>query len=259
MRLLLLHIACIATLLVRGAAATDAKAGASEPVALYAEKDTNADRFRRGLGPLPPTRRGSDHLTPHPSSQPCTRLSNNVGTLRIRRLSTGKDIGYLSARSNHEKAYTVGGRRHALLVAVPPTTPFGAAINLIAANPQDSRYPFLGAVENGHGNLGPGEAGVAILAGVASAVRSGGTPSSAAGTSLTLAGHGGIETQIWTMNCQTRQITAQWTNSDGSQPRSTIIFFDPDREFLGLTGDLGVSKAAASDRIFPVTMIFVPE
>ncbi|KAJ7616950.1 hypothetical protein DFH06DRAFT_1238213 [Mycena polygramma] len=262
MRLLLLHIACIATLLI-GAAATDAKAGDSEPLALHAEKETNADRFRRGLGPLPPTRRVSDHrelrVDPRPSSQPCTRLSNNVGTLRIRRLSTGKDIGYLSARSNHEKAYTVGGRRLALLVAVPPTTPFGAAINLIAANPEDSRYPFLGAVENGHGNLGPGEAGVAILAGVASAVRSGGTPSSTAGTSLTLAGHGGIETQIWTMNCQTRQITAQWTNPDGSHPRSTIIFFDPDREFLGLTGDLGASKAAVSDRIFPVTMIFVPE
>ncbi|KAJ7603269.1 hypothetical protein DFH06DRAFT_1256807 [Mycena polygramma] len=237
MRFLLLHIVCIATLLI-GAAATDAKAGNSEPLALHAEKETNADRFRRGLGPLPPTRRGSDHCD-----------SSNVGTLRVRRLSTGKDIGYLSARVNQEKAYTVGGRRRALVVAVPPTTPFGQAINLIAANPEDSRYPFLGAVEKGRGNLGPGEAGTKRR-----------YPSSTAGSSLTLAGHGGIETQIWTMNCQTRQITAQWTNSDGSHPRSTIIFFDPDREVLGLTGDLGLLKAAeASDRIYAVTITFVPE
>ncbi|KAJ6476774.1 hypothetical protein C8R47DRAFT_1075627 [Mycena vitilis] len=248
MRLLLLHIACVATLLI-GAAATDAKAGNSKSLAPHAEKETNADRFRLGLGPLPPTRRGSDHLNPRPSSQPCTRLSNNVGTLRVRRLSTGKDIGYLSTRVNPERAYTVGGRRHALVVAVPPTTPFAQANNLIIANPEDSRYPFLGAVENGRGNLGP----VAIFAGVASAVRSGGTPSSTAGTSLTLAGHRGIETQIWTMDCQTRQITAQWTNSDGSHPRSTIIFFDRDRDVLGLTGDLGRLKAVeGSDRIYPV-------
>ncbi|KAJ6457118.1 hypothetical protein C8R47DRAFT_1227553 [Mycena vitilis] len=259
MRLLLFYIACVATLLF-GAATTDARTGNSEPLALHPEKETNADRFRRGLGPLPPTPRGSDHLNPRPSSQPCTRLSNNVGTLRVRSLSTGKDIGYIGARVNAEKAYTVGGRSRALVVAVPPTAPFGQAINLIAANPEDSRYPFFGAVENGRGNLGPGNTGVAILAAVASAVRSGGTPSSTAGTSLTLAGHGGIETQIWTINCQTRQITAQWTNSDGSHPRSTTIFFDPDREVLGLTGDLGLLKAVEPlDHIYPVAITFVPE
>ncbi|KAJ7034488.1 hypothetical protein C8F04DRAFT_1259995 [Mycena alexandri] len=219
-----------------------------------AKKETNADRFRRGLGPLPPTRREHNKFRPRASAVPCTRLSK----LQINKASDGEKIGYLSARFNHRHAYTVHPMPAAALkVAVPPVTTFGVAINLVAENPPDSTHMFLGAVDDGQGNIGSGEAGVAILSGTSS-VRGNSPPSSSASTSLTLANHGGVESQIWTMNCQSRQVAAQWTNNDNSHPQTTI-FYDPVHEFLGLSGDLEAHNAAVSKRAFAVLMTFVPE
>ncbi|KAJ6494266.1 hypothetical protein C8R45DRAFT_1095207 [Mycena sanguinolenta] len=189
------------------------------------------------------------------------RYALNVGTLQIRRLSDGEKIGYLSQKYNRENAYTVHPRPGAALnVVAPPLAPFGVAIDLIGSNAPDSGHLFLGAVDDGQGNLGTGEAGGAMLSGT-TGVRGNSPPSSNAGTSLTLTGHGGSESQIWTMNCQTRQITAQWTNTDGSQPHTTI-FYDPAPKrrdsFLGLTGDLQAFNAAVSEDAYEVTITFIP-
>ncbi|KAJ7104932.1 hypothetical protein C8R44DRAFT_858714 [Mycena epipterygia] len=224
-----------------------------ERVAPHPKKETNADRFRRGLGPLPPTRRDRNKLSSRASAVPCTRLSNNVGRIQIRRLA-GDKIGFVGDRYNDDDAYRVRARRAALSVTVPPVTPFGGAIDLIAVNPPDSSNPYFGAVSNGLGNLGAEEAGFAYLSGISNSVRSNSPPSFNAGTSLTLNGHGGVETQIWTMNCQTHEITAQWINADGSQPPTTI-FYDPRGKFLGLTGNLG----AVDPDAFPVTITFVQD
>ncbi|KAJ7215213.1 hypothetical protein B0H12DRAFT_1242040 [Mycena haematopus] len=189
-------------------------------------------------------------------------MSSNTGTLQIRKISDGEKIGYIGQKFNSQNAYTVHPRPEAALsVVVPPLAPFGVAINLIAANAPDSRHLFLGAVDDGQGNLGIGEAGVAMLSGT-TGVPGNSPPSSSAGTSLTLTGHGGSESQIWTMNCQTRQITAQWTNADRSQP-STRIFYDPAPKrrdsFLGLTGDLEAFNAAVSEDAYEVAITFIPE
>ncbi|KAJ7640046.1 hypothetical protein DFH06DRAFT_1334957 [Mycena polygramma] len=252
----LLYIACIVPT-VLGAATKDATASGEGQLALHQERETNAERFRRGLGPLPPTRRDRNDLSPRASAAPCTRLSNNVGTLQVRRVSDGNTIGYLSKHLNRENAYTVHkGPGDALRFTVPPATPFGKAINLIAAGAPPG-FEYLGAVEDGQGNLGSGEAAVAILAATMQGTR---PPSFSAGTSLTLDGLGGIETQIWKLNCLTRQILAQWTNSDSSQPVITI-FFDEVRDLLALTGDLEAYLATLSPperaRVFEVTIIFL--
>ncbi|KAF8193929.1 hypothetical protein K438DRAFT_1761502 [Mycena galopus ATCC 62051] len=231
-----------------------------------AQRETNGDRFRRGLGPLPPTRRERNDLTPRASPIPCPKLSSNTGTLQIRQVSNGEKIGYLGKKFNRENAYTVHpGPDAALHVLVPPVAPFDVTINLIATDAPDLGHLFLGAVANGQGELGHGEAGAAFLSGT-SAVRGSSPPSSSAGTSLTSPGHGGIESQIWTMNCQTRQITAQWTNADESQPQTTI-FYDPESKrresFLGLTGDLealniatGANAEAVVSPLFEFLILF---
>ncbi|KAJ7459349.1 hypothetical protein FB451DRAFT_1272561 [Mycena latifolia] len=242
--------------LILGAATPDVPTGTSE--ALQPKKATNAERFRRGLGPLPPTRRDRNKLSPRASPVPCTRLSNNVGTLQVRRVSDGEKLGYVSDRFNADNAYRVHRRPGAaLLVTVPPVAPFGTAINLIAARAPDSGHPFLGAVSNGQGDLGEGEVGAAYLSGTSS-VHGNSPPSSSAGTSLTLPNHGGAESQLWTLNCQTRQVTAQWTNADGSRPPTTI-FYDPASKTLGLTGDLPAFKAGVSRRAFEVTLTFLEQ
>ncbi|KAJ7166980.1 hypothetical protein C8R46DRAFT_1219358 [Mycena filopes] len=238
---------------VFGAATTDAPtAVVQDNPSPPATKETNADRFRRGLGPLPPTRRNK--LSPRASPVPCTRLSNNIGTLQIKRVSDGEKLGYISRSFNRRNEYTLDSiPAGALEVVVPPTATSGGLINLIAVNPPDPAHGFLGAVDDGRGGLGSGEAGVAILSGTSS-VRANSPPSSSAGTSLTeKRRHGGVESQIWTMNCQTRQITVQWTNADGSHPQ-TIIFYEPKRRYLGLTGDL---EAVSRDAV-AVTVTFVP-
>jgi hypothetical protein len=87
-------------------------------------------------------------------------VCSNVGTLQIRRLSNGERIGYLGKQFNRNNAYTVRPRpRAALYVTVPPITPFGMVINLIAANTPDSGHPYLSAVNTGHGTLGDAKAG----------------------------------------------------------------------------------------------------
>ncbi|KAJ7709180.1 hypothetical protein B0H14DRAFT_3642249 [Mycena olivaceomarginata] len=116
--------------------------------AVVDDNETNAARFRCGLGPLPPMRweqndRGSEahsilitafSVSPRASAAPCTRLSK---------------IGYLGKRFNRDNAYTVRPRpRAALRVTVPPITPFGMVINLIAANAPDSGHPYLGAIRD---------------------------------------------------------------------------------------------------------------
>ncbi|KAJ7731821.1 hypothetical protein DFH07DRAFT_1065673 [Mycena maculata] len=214
------------------------------------KKETNADRFRRGLSPLPPTRRDRNKLTPRASAVPCIPPPSDKGTLQLHRVSNGNKIGYVGMDFNEDNAYSVHrGRGQALIVIIPPA-PFGVPINLVAENGPDPGHPYLGAVENGQGDLGVGEAAFAYLSGT-SGVSGNILPSFSAGTSLTL-DHGGIESQIWTMNCQTRQITAQWTNPDGQL--AATIFYDPDADFLGLTGDL----QAVSESAFEVTMTFIP-
>ncbi|KAJ6450993.1 hypothetical protein C8R47DRAFT_1260474 [Mycena vitilis] len=254
----LLYIACIVPT-VLGAATKDATANGEGQLALHPERETNGERFRRGLGPLPPTRRDTNHLSPRASAAPCTRRANNVGTLQVRRASDGDPIGYVSKHPNRENAYTVHkGPGDALRVTVPPATPSGETMNLIAPGASPG-FDYLGAVEDGPGNLGSGKAAVAILA-ATSAVQGTRPPSFSAGTSLTLSGLGGIETQIWKLNCLTRQILAQWTNSDGSQPLITI-FFDELRNFLALTGDLEAYLDTLPQRerarVFEVRITFV--
>ncbi|KAJ7676486.1 hypothetical protein B0H14DRAFT_3536777 [Mycena olivaceomarginata] len=80
--------------------------------AVMHDRETNAARFRRGLGPLPPTWTWWEHndLSLRASAAPCTRLSNNIGTLQIRILSNGERIGYLGKRFNRDNAYTVRPR-----------------------------------------------------------------------------------------------------------------------------------------------------
>ncbi|KAF7355927.1 hypothetical protein MVEN_00921800 [Mycena venus] len=221
-----------------------------EHMVSHSNRETNADRFRRGLGPLPPKRRDRSNIQPRASAVPCVQLSNNIGMLQIRRLSDGKRIGYIGTRFNRENAYTICRRpRAALRVAVPPVTPLGGAINLIAANAPDSGTPVSRSSRRWPR--------IAILSGT-SGVRANSPPTLSAGTSLTLRGHGGVESQIWIMNCQTHQVTAQWINPDGARPRTTI-FYDPARNLLGLTGDLQAFNTAVSQDAFEVTTTFIPE
>ncbi|KAJ7787017.1 hypothetical protein B0H14DRAFT_2629858 [Mycena olivaceomarginata] len=181
------------------------------------DKETNAARFRRGLEPLPPTRRP-------PLPAPDFPMCSNVGTLQIRRLSNGERIGYLGKRFNRDNAYTVRLRpRAALRVTVLPITPFGMVINLIAANAPDSGHPYLGWVDAGHGHPRRCRSRIRDFF---RHERSWNEQPAILGCwhEFDVAAWWDREPNLED-ELQTRQITAQWTNTGGGERPETSLSF----------------------------------
>ncbi|KAJ7268563.1 hypothetical protein C8J57DRAFT_1509745 [Mycena rebaudengoi] len=158
-------------LLLLTSTSTSATAAKSDKLSRLVKRETNADRFRRGLGPLPPTKRNPNFaLQPRASMLPCVRLLNNLGSIQITNLSSGRVIGYIGSRFNGQGAYTITpALSSALHVLVPPGVPFGGPIGLLAVNTPDSRHPFFGAVGDPEDFvLGAAVPSAAILAGTTS-------------------------------------------------------------------------------------------
>ncbi|KAF7330333.1 hypothetical protein MVEN_02471600 [Mycena venus] len=220
--------------------------------------ERNADRFRRGLPPLPPTRRTSGYRPkPRPSERPCVPLSSTWGRIEVTK-ADGSVAGYIRKEFDPQHAYTLTtSMSSALQVNLPSTSPFDGPFNIITTNGQDNGHPYLGAVGGGKGyHLGHGQRGSAYLAGTGASPANS-PPSSGAGTSMqSIIYNAPGESQIWSMACETREISAQWTNSDFSQP-ATIIFYDTVEKYLGLTSDLEAFNVGPQDA-HAVTFTFVP-
>ncbi|KAJ7454808.1 hypothetical protein FB451DRAFT_654716 [Mycena latifolia] len=228
---------------------------------VLAKKETNFERMRRGLPPLPPVRKHplGSKPKPRPSQSPCAPLFSTLGYIKLTK-SDGTSAGYISKIFDGQNSYTVTASVHsALQVKLPSPSPFGGPFNILAFNGPDPVHPYLGAVGGSSGYyFAHGQLGSAYLAGTgASAANS--PPSSSAGTSLQTLGYNAPgESQIWSMDCKTRGISAQWTNSDSSHPPTTI-FYDPDVDYLGITSDLHVFNSDFSEEgAFAVTFTFVP-
>ncbi|KAF8207191.1 hypothetical protein K438DRAFT_1815858 [Mycena galopus ATCC 62051] len=202
--------------------------------------ERNADRLRRGV-----RRDHGDHRSkPRPSQQPCVPLSSASGYIEVL-MADGAAAGYISSEFDPQHAYTLTtSRSSALHVNLPSTSPFGGAFNILATNGPDNRHPYLGAVGGGNGyHFSNGQHGSAFLAGTGASPANS-PPSSKAGTSMQFIGYNAPgESQIWSMDCQTREIHAQWTNADSSQP-ATTIFYDTVDKYLGLTSNLEGSLTA---------------
>ena len=65
-----------------------------------------------------------------------------------------------------------------------------------------------------------------------------------------------VESAIWRVNAANGAVTAQWVNTDGGMPATSIVYYEPE-DFLLLSGD-----AAAFERQYGassvVTVSFVP-
>ncbi|KAJ7116361.1 hypothetical protein C8R44DRAFT_792296 [Mycena epipterygia] len=219
------------------------------------KKETNAERLRRGLSPLPPSR-----FAPRarPSPRPCT-LPSTPGYIKVTK-PNGNAVGYISNEFDGQRSYTVTtSQSTALQVTLQPSSsPFGAPFNILAINGPDVAHPYLGAVGASSGyHFSPGQLGSAYLAGTGASPANS-PPSSSAGTSMRSLGYKAPgESEIWSMNCRSGVITAQWTNADSSQP-ATTIFYDPSVNYLGLTSDLGVLNGHFGEGAYAVKFAFVP-
>ncbi|KAJ7183126.1 hypothetical protein C8R46DRAFT_1066001 [Mycena filopes] len=232
--------------------------GLASPNPAPIKRETNAERLRRGLSPLAPTRRDrGSKPNPRPSAQPCVPLSSSWGHIAV----TGPDnnfIGYVRQTFNPQQAYTLTTSKiSALEIALPSTSPYGGPFNILALNGQDNRHPYVGAVGgNGGYHFSHGQRGSAYLTGT-DAVPANSPPSSSAGTSMQSIGYTGpAESQIWSMDCKTRVISGQWTNTDSSQPETTI-FYNAAGKYLGLTSDLNAFNIGPGSA-YSVTFTFIP-
>ncbi|KAJ7618333.1 hypothetical protein DFH06DRAFT_97888 [Mycena polygramma] len=246
------------------APAEPAVAGRSGAVAYRAwskTKETNFERMRRGLPPLAPTRRRSG-IRPRisPSPDPCTVLLVNTGYIKVTR--DGNDYAYISKTLDGQKSFTktaTGQLDSTALTVTLPVSPFGGPFDITATG-SDPSYTLVGAVGGSGGyNFQPNNLGYAYLAATGHTPANT-PPSSTAGTSIQSLGYNGpSESQIWSLDCQTLELTAQWTDSDSSQS-PTSFFYDGAVDFLGLVGD--TSKFAASfpgeGVVFGLKFFFVP-
>ncbi|KAJ7652812.1 hypothetical protein DFH06DRAFT_1205759 [Mycena polygramma] len=181
------------------------------------KKETNASRLRRGLPPLPPTRRSSG-IRARASTTPCTTPLITTGLIKVT-FTDDKTTAYLSA-SFDRKFYTITSQplNHnvALVVKLPDSAldgPFDIApVAVGSGTVSDPLYPRVGAV--GGPDFLPGQLEWAHLSATGH-TDANSPPSSTAGSSLQSQGsQAPSESQIWSINCQTHEITAQWTNSD---------------------------------------------
>ncbi|KAF7327451.1 hypothetical protein MKEN_00323200 [Mycena kentingensis (nom. inval.)] len=231
--------------------------------------ETNAQRMRRGLPPFPPTRRSQlkKPVHPHPSGIPssCHPLNVDHGYVGAFKRD-GSLLGYVSKTFDKAHAYTLTtgniSTSDALVVSLPSVSPYHSTFNILTTmNGPDGRHPYFAAVAAKAGNrFGHRQRGTAYLAGTTNTPpRS--PPSAHAGSSMEKNGYNGaVESHIWSLDCHSRELRAQWTNPDRAQPPTTIFFFPGKKReegFLGIAGDLDAFDEHGRGGAFVVTLRFI--
>ncbi|KAJ7099299.1 hypothetical protein B0H15DRAFT_819798 [Mycena belliarum] len=225
-------------------------------------RETNADRLRRGLPPLPPTRRAPGALRPRASPlppvptvcRPAPGVTSTIGYIAAC-YPDGTLLGYIRTSYGRSDMYThTPSTNEALIVSLPSLPPFSGAIDLRALNAADSVNSFVGAADGSNGgSFKPDILSWAFITG---------SNHVNANTPMQLVGNGRgfteSESQIWSLNPTTLQLTARWTNVDLSQLYPTPIFFNPDADGFYLTGDYAVFDRDIYEGQMLVDFVYVP-
>ncbi|KAJ7914293.1 hypothetical protein B0H13DRAFT_2462179 [Mycena leptocephala] len=226
------------------------------------KKQTNFERMRRGLPPLPPAR-FANLKRPRPSPAPCAPLSSTSGYIKLTHTADQKPAGYLSSVFDEQNSYTLTtDPTLALTIELPSLSPFHGPFGISALDGDGPAmgYTPVGAVGGSGGiSSGWGKSGeYAYLAGTGASPANT-PPTSGAGTSLSSLGYNApSESTIWALDCRTLEVSAQWTNDDLSQP-ATTIFHDPLVDFLGITADLKTFNAGfPGEGAVEMTFTFAP-
>ncbi|KAJ7044843.1 hypothetical protein C8F04DRAFT_1069752 [Mycena alexandri] len=210
------------------------------------KRQTNSERLRHGLGPLPPAKKTSGALYPRQSATYCS-LSIDTGYIEV----SGPGIsGYVSApvpsssfAEGFASGYVVKDYGSAQLFQILSSTPFSGPINIVAVNAEHPAHPYLGAASytfifynlSFSNTLTPGRSDYATLIE---------TDQIAPGPSTFDAFANGVtESQIWTLDCS-YQLTATWINPDSTSYPNTL--FVDSNSYIYITGDLGLQGSRAT-------------
>ncbi|KAJ3482531.1 hypothetical protein NLI96_g6928 [Meripilus lineatus] len=193
---------------------------------------TNAERFRRGLGPAPPKRRNNrSPLKARSSPTPCTVTT---GVISVVQDSTN---GYLTSTANSfgEYGFTTS-LDSALRVSLCPTDDSPFVITPL--NGPFLSFPYLGFV-TGFANTDPdlkaGSANYAYLTGtILTAAHA--TPAELPNAFTAASGVAeSIESSVWSMDVN-GVLSAAWVNRDGSS-QTYSLYYVPSSAAFALVGD----------------------
>lgn len=201
-------------------------------------QETNAQRLARGLPPNPPKflRSWDARDTPTPAmvakrTQTSPTPANVfTGRLDVRNLD-GSSVGHVR---NWPGAGTIGGTNFLgsdgdLLVKATSTSN-NDLYDILATNPAFPAPFYVGAGGNNNPILAKGSRSTIDFTNVAQ------TPP---GSKPVATGSGGlyVESAIWSLNKNTKQVSPQWINPDGSSPTTTLAY-DIRANHLFFVGDL---------------------
>ncbi|KAJ7175199.1 hypothetical protein C8R43DRAFT_943465 [Mycena crocata] len=223
--------------------ASSARANANSQCTLY--KHGNCVGETLDIAPLQTINKFSDYNFDNLMSayrcnwavQPPTQLTCHIS---VTDTVNGTEYGYIGIPTNPYGFYRVESARASAVIISFSYSESPSRLNLRAMNGRmaDSTFPFLGGMFDylPEFSMGPGHSEWVDVIGT------GETPSGAPQvTSLVnsvsaVAGYAlPMESHIWRYNPDTRVITAQWTNPDGSEPETTTVIL---WESLKLSGDV---------------------
>jgi len=197
---------------------------------------------------MPPRKRKNvNPRAPVPSNQVCAPLAETSGLLEV--LDTSDDVlGWVFSNLN-AGVYTYRSTTDYAEEVSLPSSPFYSTFQMSVPN---QAFPYFGAADAGLGPLGPNLPGYANIVPVKTSPVD--SPPSQGDSS---------ESTIWDISCsvsaniQAWKLSVQWTNADGSQP-TTYIIYDANQDELLLTGDVDAYNTDNYGQASVVTFAFEP-
>ncbi|KZV96880.1 hypothetical protein EXIGLDRAFT_833298 [Exidia glandulosa HHB12029] len=224
-----------------------------------AEHETNADRLRRGLPPLPP--RINLHKNKHtptkssPQHHASASSKPTKGNVHVKHHKSGKFLGFLSKnhKSPHVQRFTITSDPEEAMTVRARTPSPDIPSSLTITNPEDGfvNLGFVTGPASAGAKLAPRSANYAVLSGTDET--RGGDPPAAADAAY---GSGSVESAVWTYESQSQTLTPKWVNPDGSLAITKLVYL-PRQDALLVTGDEQELGDTFGDDIVPVVFELV--
>jgi hypothetical protein len=201
---------------------------------------TNAKRLAQGLPPRSPHRRIARGAKPS-SKPPTTKIA--TGYIQASNPQKNKIVGYVASKLNPfgEYGYTTTSKSEALKVQFTYDTSAPSTMDIsILSGSHPASTPFFGAIQGFSStspNIYPGSANYLFLGPTAPTAEDA-KPAQHPNAFTTATGIAeDVESWVWEFHPSTSTITAKYTNSDGSHPRTDIVLA-PGEDVFALTADI---------------------
>jgi hypothetical protein len=200
----------------------------------------NGERLRRGMPLLAPSRTKRRPAAVYPRASPANGPCSFKATGKLAVYDgTGTVLqGYVRKTFDGQNSYTkTSNTADALTVQLPGGAAAAGPFKITTSNGPDPSHNFFGAVGGSGGyNFKANQLGYAYLSGTGN-TPAGSPPSFSAGHSIQALGYNApAESTIYSINCQTRQISAIWVNVDETTSNAQFMY-DPSVDFLSIVGD----------------------